>query len=473
MKTVSKFLAAGVIAVLSVFGSVATPSSAQDAWTAPVTDGHYFTMNADNQPPVNVQMYGWVEWATIKPHYNTSPFDTRNGATLNKQVAQNVQTVLPVCASTSATMCISKVEYSVGGEWLTPKPLTSPGQPFYAYGGRTDYVHTALYEANPKNGMIAGSLPNLWDLPGAEHSLGSNYWINAVTHGVVGSDGKVRIEGIDFDAWGTRISPAAKQLDCWAYYVGTEENGGGFCNELVSMPANLKLRISVKMGSRIGELKGWFDGRIANPDIDFGSKTPGVITVEGSPIVVPTMVSKPTATKTCPNTTTGCWGAFNVRKDGMWGFREHEKIIAERSIADNTYFRLSSWVDGNSKSSSCFTSKGVIGVILTNASTYSPDAPAWNRSAQSLSFEVASPHSSVDGKANSGFYSLLVAEKVAKCLWGKNINKGSATLTVTSNNGEPQTAVTSFGVSKGWAKFNASGFHYSAPKITVKLKGTK
>ena len=474
-----KALIPATLAALIAFGGLATSASAAEDWAlAPITDGHYFTMNALNQPPVNVQMYGWVEPATLKPHYNTSPFDARNGAALNKVVAQNVQTVLPVCDSASATMCVNSVEFKTADKWVAATKLQSPGQPFYAFGGRTEYVHTGLYPANAATGMVAGSTPNYWDLPEATHALGTNYWINAVTHGVLGADGKVRIEGIDFDAWGARTKPAQSQRDCDAYFVGTNEQSGvGYCNEIVSMPKNLSFRISVRMGARIKELKGWFDGRMANPEIDFGTTTPGVITVEGSPIVVPTMVSKPTPTKTCPNSNegggVGCWGSFNVRKDGMWGYQQYSKIIADNSIADNTYFRLSSWVDANSRSNSCFTSSGVTGVMLTNATTYNPDAPSWNAKAQSLSFDVASSHSDVNGQENRGFYNLLVTEKVAKCLWGKNISKASASISVTSANGSTQTATTSFRVKHGWARFEASGYHYSAPKIVAKLKGAK
>jgi len=472
-KILKAILISGVAAVSS-FSFVTSSASAVDLSTTPVTDGHYFTMNMLNQPPVNVQMYAWVEPATIKPHYNVSPFDTRNGATLNKYVAQDVQTVLPVCKEANSLMCVSSVDYQVDGAWLKPKQLESPGQPFYAYGGRTDYVHTGLFEPNAQTGMIAGSTPNLWNLPEVPHSLGTNYWVNVVTHGTLGSNGKIQIEGIDFDVWGTKIKPANSQNDCPAFFVGTDEKtGAGYCNEIVSMPKDLRIRISARLGSRIQELKGWFDGRIANPDIDFGTKKTGVITVEGSPIVVPTMVSQPTPTSTCPNVTVGCWGSYNVRKDGMFGYQEHSKIVAERSIADNTYFRLSSWVDASSRSSSCFTSKGVIGVMLTNATTYNPSAPSWSASSQSLSFEVASSHSAVDGTENKGFYNLLVSEKVAKCLWGKNISKASASISVTTTNGESQTAVTSFGVKNGWARFSATGYHYSAPKITAKLKGAK
>jgi hypothetical protein len=468
-----------VLALLLVLGTIATTASADDDLsTKPVTDGHYFTMNALNQPPVNVQMYGWIEPATIKPHYNTSPFDSRNGATWNKQVAQDVKTVLPVCKGASSTMCISDLQYAVDGKWSVPVQLTSPGQPFFAYGGRDTYVHTGLFPANAGNGMVAGSLPNLWDLPGAEHSLGSNYWINAVTHGTLGSDGKIKIDGIDFDAWGAKTSPAASQKDCAAYFVGTNEKAGnGYCNEIVSMPENVSFRISVRLGARIKELKGWFDGRMANPEIDFGSTSPGVITVEGSPIVVPTMVSKPHPTSTCPNSNlgggVGCWGSFNVRKDGMWGYNKYSNVVAERSIADNTYFRLSSWVDANTKGNACFTSRGVIGVMLTNATTYNPDAPSWNAKAQSLSFDVASSHLDVNGNVNKGFYSLLVSETVAKCLWGKNISRASASISVTSTKGETQTATTSFRVKRGWARFEAANYHYSAPRIVTKLSGGK
>jgi hypothetical protein len=157
------------------------------------------------------------------------------------------------------------------------------------------------------------------------------------------------------------------------------------------------------------------------------------------------------------------------RADGIQNWNKYASKIVETAAATNTYWRLSSWLDGSQNQYSCPNVTGVKGVVLTNAAAYTPSAPAWNRSTGALDFEVASTHLKANGEANEGFYDLLLNDKIAKCIWGAGVTGGKASISVINADGTPQVATTTFAISGGWAKFKAYGYHYSKPQISVNL----
>jgi hypothetical protein len=264
------------------------------------------------------------------------------------------------------------------------------------------------------------------------------------------------MHGIDIDAWATNAD-------------GTQT---------VNLPENLKLRVKVRLGERISELSGWFDGRIKDAEVDFGQVEPGVISVEGNPVTVST-ISTSEIPKSDPlypmdqrskDADALARGLHETAfgRDGLATYKRVESRILEKAVSTNTYWRLSSWsqTDGQLQ---CPAAKGVLGVAMTNATTYDPKAPTWNASTNSLDFQVASSHLMEDGSLNQGYYRLLISEAYAKCLWGSNATKRSAAISVLGSDGTTEVATTTFGGSNGWIHFDAAGYHYSSPKIVVKL----
>ena len=120
-------------------------------------------------------------------------------------------------------------------------------------------------------------------------------------------------------------------------------------------------------------------------------------------------------------------------------------------------------------STKCVVPGGLAGFVSSNAGIYSSQPPAWNPKAQSLDFKVTSAHFTSAGEIAKGSYDLLLREDVAKCLWGNNVSRGKASISVTSTDGEQNVEVTNVSSQSGWMKFSATGFHFSSPTISVKI----
>jgi len=115
----------------------------------------------------------------------------------------------------------------------------------------------------------------------------------------------------------------------------------------------------------------------------------------------------------------------------------------------------------------CISPGGIAGFISTNAGIYSSAPPLWNEKTRSLTYTVSSAHFLSNGEVVSGSYDLVIKDAVAECLWGKNVEKGQATISVTSDKGVVEVSTSSFTSLGGWTKFSISGFHYSNPTFTI------
>jgi hypothetical protein len=66
-----------------------------------------------------------------------------------------------------------------------------------------------------------------------------------------------------------------------------------------------------------------------------------------------------------------------------------------------------------------------------------------------------------------GHYSLLIPTDLAKCLWKEGATQANLILSVVNSDGSKQIATTTVSVDRDWFKFNAAGFHFSAPKLVA------
>lgn len=96
--------------------------------------------------------------------------------------------------------------------------------------------------------------------------------------------------------------------------------------------------------------------------------------------------------------------------------------------------------------------------------------PHWNASAQSLEFAVPSPHLMASGKANTGFFKLWTTDSYMNCQWkGNNLaNANGITVSIVDEDGGTQTATSQVLHANGRLYVEATGFHYSSPKIKIK-----
>jgi hypothetical protein len=74
-----------------------------------------------------------------------------------------------------------------------------------------------------------------------------------------------------------------------------------------------------------------------------------------------------------------------------------------------------------------------------------------------------------DGSVATGFYNLAVSQEVANCLWGSDVSKSRAEVSITSEAGEKKIFVAATSFSDGYINFQASGFTYSVNTISLKF----
>ncbi|MCX6447773.1 MAG: hypothetical protein NTV18_01310 [Actinobacteria bacterium] len=115
------------------------------------------------------------------------------------------------------------------------------------------------------------------------------------------------------------------------------------------------------------------------------------------------------------------------------------------------------------------------GVLSSNATLLVPSPPKWNKENESLDYNLASTHLDTTGKVVSGFYELRVSTTVAKCLWGNDLSQAKAQIQIFSatENTSQSVEVSTLEIKDGYVLFKASGFHYSANEIKLKIIGAK
>jgi hypothetical protein len=440
-------------------------------------------------PPVDTQVETWLETNTGSIPLSFSPFDMRNSAENREQASNSFDTVLGICSAQVSDGCIESIKYSTDGlTWYTASLARTLQQRHMAYGRYTgggesswDMQLTSTWPADPSLGLFASSLPNEFSLPNAPHALGSDYLINAtVTSRLV--NGVASMQGLEIEAIAGSIN-GDDAFDCDYWHVENTDvtPQASYCYETLDLPANLQLEVNVQLGNRIKELSGWFDGRLSNPSIGFGSATaPGLVTIKGSPLKVNYFETNPIPKGhplfTVPDEInemqkrggTGTRGGSSPR-DGLESFLRLESFVPNASAEVDTVWKISSWTR-DVGIDECASNPGIQGIIITNATTYSPNPPAFDAQTGELNFRVASTHYLPDGVTlNRGYYKLILQEKLADCLWGAG-NAAAASISVKENSGAANIADTSIQTMNGWVTFTATNFHFSAPEILIGFK---
>jgi hypothetical protein len=256
-------------------------------------------------------------------------------------------------------------------------------------------------------------------------------------------------------------------------------------------PKNLEVRITISLGNLFTQLNGWFFGRVNEAQLVMNAKDQ-VLTVSGRPSTTPVQhgfMPFPVPEKfkgsffTGPNDRTGNLPVFlyapsNSSSVASWlKLKEylnpkanHESEVWQIDATSNSSYR----VDGELKN--CLKSKsGISGLLTTNATSYDSNPPTWNSKDSTLTYQVAGPELLSDGSKNLGTYLLAIRADVAACLWKTDLKNAKATVEVTNGDGASgaQIAATTMSQRNGWLYFSASGFHFSAPTIKVKLNPEK
>jgi hypothetical protein len=144
------------------------------------------------------------------------------------------------------------------------------------------------------------------------------------------------------------------------------------------------------------------------------------------------------------------------------------------STTTNWTFRAMNYGQNSAEVQKCSDNTGnVAGLVTTNALTYLPGPPTFDKESQSLTYKVASPHFEANGSVASGSYDLSMRSDIARCLYGFSSAPIKAEISITSDEGEKKVATTIVNEKNGWLYLSAKGFTFSSPTINVKLSQEK
>ncbi len=400
----------------------------------------------------------------------------------------NFQANLPPCTEAEGA-CIQSLEFSNDqNTWTEAKPGKDEGQRSYSSGalsssGIWQWNPTSVFQENLKENLPNGATVRGWDSSDHPHAGGSTYNVVTTLSGYFDSGSKKYvIREFDF-----RVIPVSRKFvldrkDCETLgdfqEIGSEgKRNPGLCFTSYEFPENLKLRLTIKLGGFVKNLNGWFDGRLFQPEVRIDSKA-GLIQISGYPLKVPIVSTEQIPYGSIPKkispeisfqkeqTKSGIGMLHSTvgnQLEALNRWSDLENYMLEKSLGTQTIWSLSSFA-GNNK---CVSRNSVSGIVSTNATVYQSSAPEWRAKDKSLNFKVATSHLNQNGDEFKGYYALLLTTKTATCLWGKEMTKAVAKISVRGQDGQSTVATTSYGVKNNWANFTAAGFTFSSPNISV------
>jgi hypothetical protein len=430
--------------------------------------------------------------------------------------------LLPVCQSESDLDCIEKLA-------AVKSDGTAALGKFDEY---TYYNHPNMFTGNGVQTIKNPASPSVWTIDGAEHAFGKQYGLAVSLRGGYGN-GKQTIPELNMNLYAVNYSAGVGEaadengianfrqcnqvkdpqtgkfsLKCGGgaqefglYNCALKVQKNGACLLQHAFPENLRFSVSLRLSS---EPTGWFHGRMKDPAIEV-SKLGGSsvrLSVEAAPTRVPILYFEQNysnmsadlkaywdqclSDRSCPSGTRN--PKVDPHKESNGNLRNviHDpksygdvalnavnyfgKYANDTAVAAPGLWSMRTLSTGEMRSANgCFTKgAGVKGIVTTNATAYSEGPPVFKNGM--LNYRVAGLHYAADGKTlNEGVYDMVIKSTVARCIYGFSSAPISASISVTSAEGEAKVATTVVREKDGWMKLAAYGFTYSSPTISVKL----
>ena len=401
----------------------------------------------------------------------------------DRPISNRYRAVLPYCASEHTFGCIQSIEIRDLSESQWEK--LTPGEKFWngpiaSFRPNPDGTKVdnpwLMWEGDGGIGLPPSGKVQIFNSIKHQHGGGNSYVVKSLMSGNDLVKGRFNL-----NAFSLSIIPV-KVLKYDPTVVGSKEI---FSVQNYRFPKEVEFRITVKLGSLYSQLNGWFFGRVGGAQIDLNEKTQ-TVTIQGTPSVTPVQTGYmpypvpekfKTNFSTLPSPITGNLPAYIISpagsdsvkswinyKDYLQTTASHESEVWQMDASPNSY--------GQSQLDQCAATKsGVTGLLTTNATAYETKPPSWDANEMSLNYQVAGPEFLSNGAKNLGNYLLAIRADVASCLWKTSLQSARAQVEVTDGDGSGnvQLATTTLSQRNGWLYFSASGFHFSAPTIKVKL----
>ena len=416
----------------------------------------------------------------------------QRGCNLDLNANLSVNSVIPACGG-AIENCIQSLEFIKSDGTVTKAKFVR-------------YFKGKTFKGSEELGMPGGSRPSLWEAPGVTNLGGTEQYVvntiviwnylngaasvqnfNASVYAVKGkSDARFKEPQIYVGpaAYGVFASVTdSGEITYDGSCVATEV---GFCAERTDFAPNTRIKLTLQLSNKV---TGWLHGRIAKPEI---TVTPinnlyNALSVEADSVDVPMMYgqfNKSDMSEEFLDTfgKTQRLGRGKVMESFWTQFYPESRFastlvttfaekVGNKATGVNGFWNLSS-IFNNSSNKCLNDSSKLVGFVTTNAMAYSGSAPAWD--GETLEYKVAGLHLLPDGKTPaSGSYDLAIRSDAARCLYGFTNAPISATVSVTSADGQPKVATTVLNEKNGWLYLAAYGFTFSAPTIKIKLSQEK
>jgi hypothetical protein len=275
----------------------------------------------------------------------------------------------------------------------------------------------------------------------------------------------------------------------------------GMCGVQAEFLPKSELSLTLHLPSNIS---GWVFGRIDSPQINVTSiaqkSVSGFpinrITVTAKPVNVPLYsVSVPIGkanqklksafanpkVSPCLTTKPGCqhgWVGGSTSGGGPAAFELYDMFSdylpsAAQFVLPRWSFntQMTEFVSKNFAKCGTQNKNQLLGFVSTNATNYLGSEPEFKGGF--LNYKVAALHSLPNGEDFRGSYDLVLNSSFARCLYGFSSAPISASISVTSANGQSQVATTVVGERDGWLSLSAKNFTFSSPTVKIKLSQKK
>lgn len=408
---------------------------------------------------------------------------------LDRTLSKSYKAVLPNCGVIYTFGCIETIEVKnlSDPEW----EILTPGEKFWNHpiaatspqsDGTEDEYKWSTWNGDSKIGLPPSGKVQVFDSVKHTHGGGTSYVVKSIVTGNDVFKGRFSINQFNLSVIPIKIlryDPsviASREIFSVANY---------------RFPKNIEFRITIRLGELYSQLNGWFFGRVDNAEINLNSKSQTLV-VQGAPSMTPVQTGYmpypvPERFKgsflSTPNSFNGNLASYvfsPTSSDPVNNWLKYKEYLNPNASYESEVWQIDaapkSYSDADQQFQFCAANKaGVTGLLTTNATAYVPKPPTWNAKESSLSYQVAGPGLLSDGKKNLGKYLLALRSDVASCLWKSDLKNAKATVEVTNGDGSSgaQLATTTMSQKNGWLYFSASGFHFSAPTIKVKLNPEK
>ena len=534
MKRIGKFSVL-LIAVALVSPSLAhgADSSIPEQWvTLPAPGAGYIGYETNETAFANTEASTWINFTSDngKSDGKVTKVATCNTGSedgCNYSVYSFYRAILPACVESSDINCISEIfALDANGKKLTVGPASVfPTNNPQAFAG------------NKALNVPRGSGAALVSIPEAPHAGGDKYLIKTTlsagrtddqttfqTPRLGASISAVKIIDGDFFDLATDTN-TAKYDQVGRIQVGTTQTkpidarpsklcvaaSTTQCAIPYSLPKEISFGFSLRLNTN---LSGWLHGRMKNAVIDYKT-TDGVtnLSVTANPISVPVIdvwsksddlsdahvsaylsqfwggealhytpagVTGGTPITEAEKTRSGMKNVSfkhintNFSQSSMDNFMLWLSVAKDKAAAMPTQWRLGTMTDnGSGQVRECLDKeKALAGVVTTNSTMYLDGPPIFKD--DTLDYKVASTHFEADGTTVfKGTYELIMSSSVARCIYKFTSAPISATVSITSENGEANAATTVVNEKNGWLKLGAYGFTFSSPTVRVKLAQEK